>query len=277
MSLIFVAGGRRTGTTLLAGILCADEDANPLIGEAPMLRMLVQALQWARRPQNFDGFVKYSFAGEGELVAFFSRIIDDYVACTRAMQGYPEHVVLKNPEFCTVMEELVLAAPQARVVVTVRDPRDQITSDLEVQNKDDAGNVVGDGRTYRDIPAAIRTLNGYYARVEAAERIAPDRIMYVRYEDILLKFDETLAALQAFTGLSRNTFDPARDWPRYAAVSDLEGGYADYTPYYGRPLEASRIGRFRDYLEPQEVLQVEEGCRKLMKRFGYEPSHSATR
>jgi hypothetical protein len=269
---VLVAGGRRTGTTLVAGILCADEDANPLIGEAPMLRMLVQVMQWARRPQNFDSFVKYSFSGEAELASFFSRIVDDYVDRTRATLGGPKHIVLKNPEFCTIMEDLVRAAPQARIVVTVRDPRDQITSDLEVQNKDDAGNVVGDGRTYRDIAAAAKTLNGYYARVAAAERLAPGRIHYVRYEDVLLDFDETLKRLQDFTGFSRNSFDPARDWPRYAAVSDLEGGYADYTPFYGKPLEAARIGRYLTYLDPDEIAQIETGCEQLMRRFGYLPA-----
>lgn len=269
MAVIFVTGGRRTGTTLLAGILCADANANPLIGEAPMLRMLVETLQWARKPANFESFLQYSFRGEADVIGYFSSMIDQYVERTRAVQGNPGHIVLKSPEFCLVMEEMVLAQPHARFVVSVRDPRDQITSDLEVQNKDDAGNVVGDGRTYRDIRSAAKTLNGYYAKVAAAVRLAPDRVLYVRYEDVLQDFAATLNRLNAFTGMGDSLFDPTRDWPRYAAISDLEPNYADYTPYYGKPLEASRIGRYRQYLDHNEVLQIEAGCEDLMRRFGY--------
>lgn len=269
MTAIFVTGGRRTGTTLLAGILCADAKANPLIGEAPLLRLLVQNLQWARKPENFESFLQYSFRGEADVIGYFTAMIDQYVERTRAMQGNPEHVVLKSPEFSLVMEELVLAQPQALFVVSVRDPRDQITSDLEVQNKDDSGKVVGDGRQYRDIRAAAKTLNGYYAKVAAAERLAPERILYVRYEDVLEDFGVTLNRLNTFTGMSESQFDPARDWPRYAAISDLEPNYADYTPYFGKPLEASRIGRYRQYLDQIEVLQIEDGCEALMRRFGY--------
>ncbi len=269
MAVIFVTGGRRTGTTLLAGILCADANANPLIGEAPMLRMLAQTLQWARKPANFESFLKYSFGGEADVIGYFALMIDQYVERTRAMQGNPQHVVLKSPEFSLVLEEMVLAQPDARFVVCVRDPRDQITSDLEVQNKDDAGKMVGDGRTYRDISAAAKTLNGYYAKVAAAERLAPERILYVRYEEVLQDFAATLNRLNAFTGMRDNQFDPARDWPRYASISDLEPNYADYTPYYGKPLEASRIGRYRQFLDRKEVHRIETDCGELMRRFGY--------
>ena len=270
MSLIFVTGGRRTGTTLLAGILCADTGANPLIGEAQMITRLMQVLAWAREPAAFNDFNKYTFDDDDDLTGYFSRMISEYVERTRKRQGGAEHIVLKNPEYCLVLQDLVRAAPDARIVISVRDPRDQITSELEVANKDEHGKLLAPERQLRNVGHLARNLNKYYDNAALAEKIAPDRIMYVRYRDILTNFQETLAKLNAFTGMRHNTFDPVKEWPRYASAVDLDPTYADYTPYYGKALEASRIGRYRETLNPVEIRIIETECRDLMRRFGYE-------
>ena len=270
MSLIFVTGGRRTGTTLLAGVLCADTGANPLIGEAKIITKLMEVLLWARDPTVFNDFNRYTFADEDDLTGYFAAMIDDYVERTRILQGNPEHIVLKSPEYCLVLEDLVRAAPDARIVISVRDPRDQITSELEVYNRDERGDMLVESQQFRHIRRLTSKLNKYYAGAALAEKIAPDRVMYVRYEDLITNFEETVARLNAFTGMSHNTFDPGREWPRYAAASDLDPTQSDYTPYYGKALEAARIGRYREALDPSEVRIIETECRALMERFNYE-------
>ncbi len=57
MSVFFVGGINRSGTTLFQSILCSDSDTNPLIHEASYLRSIVDA--YISGQQKFDEHNKY--------------------------------------------------------------------------------------------------------------------------------------------------------------------------------------------------------------------------
>ena len=269
MSLILVTGGRRTGTTLLTAILCSGEQSNPVIGETPLIRKLMSVLQWAQLPDSMATSDKYAFEDAADLLHFFNGIVGAYVERLRARLGNPAHIVLKSPEFCLAIEQLMAAVPKARFAVAVRDPRDQIVSELELRRRGDDGRTVLSALPLADIPYLVTTLNRYLEPVIAAARRAPERFLFVRFEDMLTAFPQTLDKLEAFTGMTHLRFDPEKDWPRYAAVEDFIPNYPSFSPYYGKPLELSRIGRYRDALDARSVRLIETGCSGLMDQFGY--------
>ncbi|WP_373502073.1 sulfotransferase [Aestuariivirga sp.] len=164
---------------------------------------------------------------------------------------------------------------QAKFVVAVRDPRDQILSELEVRIRGEDGALDPSGVQFKQVPGLIRKFQSYWEPLLAATRLAPERFMFVRYEDMLARYDETLAALQGFTGLSDSTFNPAGAWTRYAATDDFIPNYPSYSPFYGGPLEPARAGRFRTVLRPQDLELIEGECRSFMDMFGYEAAHSS--
>lgn len=267
--IILVTGPRRTGTTLLNAILCADRQANPVIGEAAMICKLMEILKWAADPYRFAAFGQHVFEDEKDLTACFGEMVESYVRRVSLRYGEPRFIVLKSPEFCLVADALLAAIPQAKFVVSVRDPRDQIVSELEVRIRGEDGTLDPSGVQLGQVPGLIRKFRSYCDPLLAAASRAPARFKFVRYEDMIASFDDTLAGLQAFTGMTENTFDPAGDWPRYVATDDFIPNYPSYSPFYGRPLEPSRAGRYLNVLRPGDIELIETECGAFMSRFGY--------
>ena len=150
----------------------------------------------------------------------------------------------------------------AKFIVSMRDPRDQITSDLEVGLRQ-SGNTSAVGR---DIAAYAETINTYYRPILVASCKLPERFLFIRYEDLVLNFRETLDIMNAFTGMAANQFDPESDWPRLAIDPAAFAGLPSWSPFYGRALQSSRIRR---YQTADEIRRIEEQCGFLMERFGY--------
>jgi hypothetical protein len=268
MALFFVTGGRRTGTTLLYAVVCADIAANPLIAEAQLITRMMEVLAWAK--QNFAIFVGPTFPAESQLIEYFRVIIASYAAATRSRFDGPENIVFKNPEYCLYIHDLVRVAADARFIITVRDPRDQVTSELEVGRRQLERGMANPAAAARDVGAFARTLNTYYAPVLASSEQYPDRFIFIKYEDLLGDFPATLLRLNNFTGMRRNQFDPAKPWPRVHA--ELSKEFPSSSEFYHQPFEPSRIGRYRRALSTEEIKKIEQECAGLMSRFGYDPS-----
>ncbi len=269
LNFIFVTGGRRTGTTLLNAVICADTDANPVIGEGMLICKLMEVLDWATDPYNFSDFSKHIFADTADLTNYFAGMLRDLAQRTSARHGKPGNIVIKSPEFAFCLGQLMDAVPEARFAVSVRDPRDQITSELEVRIRREDGTLDPSGVQLEQVPGLIRKLNRYYDPIFAAEARDPGRFLFVRYEDLLRSFDLTLVRINEFTGMQCNTFDPAGHWPRYAAVDDFVPNYPSYSPLYGQPIEPTRAGRHGAVLRQEDIAAINQGCRVLMQRFGY--------
>ncbi len=269
MALFFVTGGRRTGTTLLYAVVCADVEANPLIAEAQLITRMMEVLSWAK--QNFALFVSPTFADDAQLLGYFRGIVESYEAATRARFGGVANIVFKNPEYCFHIEDLVRVAANARFIISVRDPRDQVTSELEVgQRQLDRGTAKPPGAA-RDVGAFARALNAYYAPVLASSAQYPDRFIFIRYEDLLRDFASALLRLNAFTGMNQNQFDPSKPWPRVHAEFSTFRELPSYSEFYNRPLEPTRIGRYRQALSTEDIATIERECAGLMSRFAYHP------
>lgn len=266
MPTFFICGGKRTGTTLLENVVCAYPGVHPALPEAQLITRLMYALRWAETPDNFDSFVKPTFPRRQDLVAYFTGMVREYARRTRAIHGSAGAVVFKNPEYSLVIDELVETLPDARFLVCVRDPRDQVASEIEVVRR--KGEL-----EQRQVGGAVdaislgHTLARYYERLLQVEREQPWRFLFVRYEDMVRDFPVTLARLDDFTGLSGNTFDPRSDWPNREEFS--ETAYPTYSPLYGKPVVDSSVGRFRQALQAVEIRGIERACETLMDRFGY--------
>jgi len=131
--LIFVAGGPRSGTTLLQGLLCSSPDTNPLIGEATDLALLVNA--YCRSRELFQGEQRDYFDDLTDLQRFYASIVTAWLAKTAQRFGQPATLVLKSPAFTPVLPDLLELLPQAIAIVAVRDVRDTVASLLKIGHK----------------------------------------------------------------------------------------------------------------------------------------------
>lgn len=260
-----ILGARRSGTTLLAAILSSDEHSNPLGQEAQILTRLLESYRWGRN--HFDQFGSSFFEDRQSYRRFFSEIGERFSREVAERISPGNVLMLKNPEFSLVAQEITELFPNAGLLATVRDPRDQIASELEVAMRrlSDAGQ--NSQLVKRNVSDLAKQYMNYYRQPRQLDRQQSRPIHFVRYEDLVLKPADTLDRLRSITGLDIS-FDPKARWSKVSERAAL-----DTTPsrseLYGEPVSGSSVGRFKRDLKPEEILAVEAECADLMDAFGY--------
>jgi len=264
--LILVTGGRRTGTTLLTAVLTSDSSTNQLGPEAQIVTRLIEAYRWGRR--NYDDFVAGLVGELTTYTAFYADAAQRLVLTIRSQLGNVATLVLKNPEFARILADVAILIPDARVVVTVRDPRDQVASEIEVGMRRKAAGGAAPLAERRDVDRMTAFYVDYYTDVLEVAAARPDDVHFVRYEDLVLDTATTVARLRRFTGLSL-PFDPTAPWPRVSDHLAEAAGSPSFSDLYGGPVSDRSIGRHLRDLSASEARRVAARSADFSDRFGY--------
>ncbi|MEQ8952888.1 MAG: sulfotransferase, partial [Gammaproteobacteria bacterium] len=115
MSLIFVGGSQRSGTTVLQQLLCADQDASPRLAEASYLRMLVSTYQQARL--DFDHDTSSYFRDLEQFRNFHASVVNIFLNRTLNAHYPARHLVLKEPHLTPLFPALFDLVPNAQFVL----------------------------------------------------------------------------------------------------------------------------------------------------------------
>jgi hypothetical protein len=241
--LIFVVGSPRSGTTFLGSSLGAQPGLVDL-GEVKPLKAAIPEL--ARLPEQ-------------QAASGFRRRLE--VVRQLGLAGHLRGVE-QTPETSFVLPAALRAYPAARAVHIVRDGRDVVCSLLERgwlgderEGSDDAGLSYGAhprfwveperADEFRTASEATRAAWAWRRYVEAA-RVAPERTLEIRYEELAK--------------------DPG-------AVADRLAAYLDLEP---SPLRASlskvfarSVGRYKKDLTPSQLADAETEAGALLKDLGY--------
>ncbi|MBX3497639.1 MAG: sulfotransferase [Parvibaculum sp.] len=264
MNVVLIFGARRTGTTLLNQILCNDPDANAHVGECQLLTRMLGSFRWATT--NYDRVVQWYFDDYEGCRDLFRRQIDDFLRVSAAHFGGVENLVLKNPEMSRFKAEIDVLMPAAKQVICVRDPRDQIVSELDVGKRQAERGMDGDAAKAfknRDVAGLAKKYTSYYAPMLSGE---PENSMFVRYEDVIQALEPTLRKIEKFTGLDLSQYDPDSEWKRFEHKEQIRKMPA-YVEQYGSALDASRVGRFRETLTEKEVETIDAICAEPLAKF----------
>jgi O-antigen/teichoic acid export membrane protein len=152
------------------------------------------------------------------------------------------------------------AYPGVRIIHMIRDPRDRYEASraLWPGGKGQAG-----GATARWV---------YSTRLARRHlRRHPDGYLVVRYEDLVLRTDDTLRRVCRFLG---EAYDPAMlgmpDAPeRRARLASRLVTATTTAP--DPPLSSAFIGRFREHVAGADVAFIQLHARRLMREYGYGP------
>ncbi len=271
--LFLICGARRTGTTLLAAVLSADETAPPLPGEAQLLSRWLETYRWARK--NFSIRALPFFADDRAFSQFYRHLLLEFLAhCGTHFENFSS-VIWKSPELSLYFREAWDLLPEARFLVTARDPRDQVASEWRVVDKRRGDEEDLRILRERDFMKLARNYNRYYRPILELTARFPDRIFMQRYEDLVLTPRHAIAKIEEFTGLDLSNFDPLKSWPRVAASYWAYGTSPSDTPYYGKALEQRRVGSFEESMTPDEAAAVEEECERTASLLGYPLDHQS--
>jgi len=275
MSVIFVGGVNRSGSTLLQSILCSDPATNPLVQEASYLRFIVHA--WAFGREQFDFHTQYYFDSTDELKQFTADWLKAFLDKFRGRYPDAQHLVLRHlpltARFPELQELTQAAAEDIRLVIVVRDPRDVVASMVRVGEKAREQGRSEEGQAMqRDVVRLSSVYLQTYGPALSCRR--PDYrncMTVVRYEDLVTGPAETLDVLRRATGLELAGFKPDEAWSRNDMdMEELNKVAAPWvSDLWGKGVSRARIGTYLKILTPEEIGRIEQVCAEPLKSFGY--------
>ncbi|MHB1871010.1 MAG: tetratricopeptide repeat-containing sulfotransferase family protein [Steroidobacteraceae bacterium] len=187
---IFIVGLPRTGTTLVERIVGRHSMVHPA-GELPALREAVgRAVQRTdgAGPRNWSDFATRSAQTNA------ANIARDYLATAQTLRGQWPRFTDKQPTnffFCPL---ILRAFPQGHIVHVTRHPLATCYAIFKTQFNDGYpfANELGELGAF---------FLGYRRLMEHWQRILPDRILGVAYEDLVTALEPTVRALLAHLDL----------------------------------------------------------------------------
>jgi hypothetical protein len=263
---ILVSGARRTGTTLLSAVLSADPRTPPFPGESQLLTRWIEDYRWAREHFAIGGLP--FFGDTGALKSFHLRMVSLFLDHCREHFAPADIVILKSPEFSLHWREVLELLPDADIVVSVRDPLDQVASEWQVLERRRAPTDLAILAS-RDFASLARLYVRYYGEIVHSLESASRRIVLQRYEELVLHHERAARTLGAALDLDLSSFDPSARWPRIARSYWAYGSSPSDTPYYGGPLARDRVGAHAAILSPDEAEHVRRICAEVTSRLGY--------
>ena len=269
MSYIFVGGAQRTGTTLVQLVLCQGAGVNPFIQEAGYLRRILEAYAEETHPARIRNY----FDSLDDFREFHGAFVRRFLERTRLRLPGTTHLVLKEPTLTRYFPELhEFLGDDVRFVCMVRDPRDTICSILKVAERQvaagEADPIPGD---------RVKTLCDYYRNfyLPILNDQHPEllkRILFVRYEDLVLAPEATIDALEHWFGLnlSKGRHNPQPDTGRIDFTSAFDRSSSWHSELYGKPISADRIGAYKTALAPRDIAVIENDLAAFFKLFKFE-------
>jgi hypothetical protein len=206
MQLVLIGGAQRSGTTLLQTLLASALDS-PNLPEAHILSDILAAY---KRAKEFSKKTRFFYATSNDLRNFFDTFAQRHLADVVVSTNPGAVLVLKDPNFVQVLDELSDLLPHCLRIVCVRDPRDIAASFVQIGQRQDDPSA---GRyKKRDISfISKKILASYQPLMDAGE---PPNTWIVRYEELRATRKEVFKLLRATLDLSfrSNLSNIPRGW-----------------------------------------------------------------
>lgn len=252
-SIIFVAGPPRSGTTLLAGMLNDSVETYPVFPECTYLSRIIslyhEILTYPDQTR-YEAFIKDKHG----LLNIFRPSVKEMIK--NVVAGLPERniLVLKDPELSPLIEVLedIVSFP-LKVVACVRDPRDVMSSWVEVLRKKN--------EKFDFSHETARIYTYYYGLMNAEKQCDSSFMKTVRYEDIVrsIGFDE----LSSFSGFCVSTSNEQERVFEYNKVDPF------YSNNYGKKTVSTSIGRYKKDLSRRQIRIVNKMFAGVIEKYGY--------
>ena len=270
MAYYFGGGSPRTGCTLLVGILCSDPTTNPSMRSNVALREIVDCYKRLKASHHLeDG---HYFPQVSDIRDLMSKWVTEYLELIRERYAPARHLAFKSYPLTLTFPELFELVPDAKFLISVRDPRDTIASMIVAGE-----NLVKQGRENRWPRDAARLAEEYNMHYEPCLSSENDefkrQILYVNYEKLVTDPVSQVDRIRSWAELELSEFDPAMAWQRtlYDYVNVPEKDVPYLTELYGKAISSSRVGRFREILTDVEIRVINHECASIMKVMHYVP------
>jgi len=200
MQYIFIGGPPRCGGTLINSILCSNTKTNPLLRESHYFRELIQLYQRSKSVHSSLEETHY-FENEAALKHFSGEIARRFLEIVAKRYHCKEYLVLKSVSLTPLFPVLHEVLPSAKYIIVVRDPRDTISSQLNVGIKQEK--LGKHNQFLRDIEKLAKDYMQYYAAAATSnDRSFYSCLLYVKLEDLIHNPIRNIADIGNFTSIS---------------------------------------------------------------------------
>lgn len=166
-----------------------------------------------------------------------------------ALSGTPDDAVLKDPNLCLYLNEWRELFPNDRAVIIIRDPRDVVSSMLQVLRKTNPG---------AKVRQAIDAVAPHFFEIDRAD-LQTDKILTVRYEDIVSSKRGTINVLSGFLGRPLSTM--------HQSSYKFDQSDPFFSNLYGKPVVSERIGCYKTQLTQVELREVVNVYSGIISRY----------
>lgn len=271
---VFIVGSYRSGTSLLRMILSSHSRVY-IANESEFICDLGRQLEAYGNLERDDNLERlYKAAVVYMRNAKWSSIPPlDYVLSRMRRREYREFIYVietwgaqeKNllywgdntPRYIECIPYLISLFPEMRFIIMIRDGRDVYSSVRHLHFGGDNPEAVGFEWNWR-----------MYQAIAAEKYIPPNRLIYVKYENLVTNPYETLYTICDFLGIS---FEAGM----LNYYSSQEANNLARLPHHSnvvKPLSSHSVGRYRRELTSDEIAVLESIMAPCLLAFGYELS-----
>jgi Sulfotransferase family len=254
---LFVAGAPRSGTTILHAIVCASEKTNGYITECSYFTAFMHPLLIGLN--TFDVHTKHYFASRDALIQNHSDVLNNELSKIWVKTGRPEVLALKDPMLTPLIPHLAEPLPQAKFVVSVRDPRATISSRIEVAKRETQENEIADDQVRRFCDEYVHM----YGTVANHLPTLGDRILIVDYRDVVHG-----AAFDKLTAFGVGRIDTNRIWSNTIANPTRSSSDVWATALHGKMPSVASIDRYREHLDSRTEKVILDICGPVARALG---------
>lgn len=261
---VLVIGAPRSGTTLLAGLLSADDQASPMLPECTYITQIIQHFHNLLHYSDPQRFAAYAI-DEPTLVGMYRGMVDSMLKTVQSHFNEIDYryLILKDPELTQLIDLIPrFFGEDSKTVCVVRDPRAVIASMLEVENKKKKNLWSAWVKTPNWITTSelvsqmfrtkqlIADFFLYYWRVQESQLYKRGAVHIVRYEKIVSRDEAEFKKLEEYLGYSvgREGFGKVH--------FDFDRTDPTYSSGYGRGIQATNSD-FRKNLTHRQIKKIE--------------------
>ncbi|MCC6981862.1 MAG: sulfotransferase [Bauldia sp.] len=278
--LVIVTGCMRSGTTLLHRTISTSPDTGPMLAPARYITDQFDAYRRYARKERF--FVDDYFADLEAFRAHLRHTVQRILDAAWDKSGRPHTLVIKSVDFGYSLLLVSETLPEARFVVSVREPKDTVTSILKVSDRQrQDGVAAGPGGWGRNIKRAGKVYVASYLPVLRAIRFRrelAERVHFMKYEDLVSAPSATMAAVWRHCRIAPGSgnleelarkSDPERDETAARNLASSKHWRAYLTELTSKAISRSSVGSHATALSASEAAAIDWRCRSIRRRFGY--------
>jgi len=274
-TVMLVGGAMRSGTTVIHRALCTAMNSNPYLSESWFLHDLFNLFEW--NMQRFEVRHQDQFGHPQQFAELIKLNLRYYVEMVSAKYSEPEVLIFKHPELTRHFGAIRQIAPEMRFLVIVRDPRDVIASIKRVNVRHQQTGTWSPHGSFKTMTEFCRFYSSYYDHVITKRASFGDKLLFVRFEDVVNNPIQTFARISAFSGalykgdeMTRFTEDhaAAKNFKKEIRLKDpLSGPY--WSDLYTKNLSPESIGTYQQTLKASEVKEIQTLLKGIGSSFAY--------